>query len=1005
MKKLSFLLHSIVFSMAIAYTQPPVDGRTYATANQRADSVMATLSWDDRIAQLMMVAAYSNRDEKHVAGLESLAQKYTLGGVIFFQGGPVRQARFTNRLQSASRIPLLVAMDAEWGPSMRLDSVTEFPWQMMMAGASDSIARRQVFTDIATQLKRLGVNVSFSPVVDINSNPANPVIGSRAFGDDKEKVVAYSLTYMEELEKQGIMSVAKHFPGHGDTDTDSHLALPILNRHAQQLNSVELYPYRQLMARGLPAVMVAHMHVPAYDTTRAMPSTLSYAIVTQVLKDSLRFSGLVFTDALNMKGVSNAFPPGALEVRALAAGVDVLLMPADVSLAIDSVKRAIVDGRLDSLRVMEACRKVLVYKYLYGGDCNQQVSTEGLAESLNHTEFGLHRDALVRSALAVIKNDNNLLPLQRLDTLRIAALLPMGTDNALYTEMLRRYSRVDTIMVNAKPTLPQIVEILRRLDAYNLVICPLTGTNVFAARRYGLSVQMVALYDTLMLTRPVVLDVLTSPYAVTLFRNSAKAKAIVLSYHDKDWVKYWSAQLIFGGGTATGQQTVNLAGSEKYTHKGWDIPVRLSYTHPQKAGMDAGVLSQIDSVMAEAIAKRATPGGQILVARHGKVVYYKSFGYFTYLGEHAVANTDCYDLASLTKVLVTLPIAMRLYERGQLDLSKRLSYYLPRLEKTNKGRIEVLEMLTHQARLQPWIPFYLATMRGLYPEMNLFSKEFSFEYPYRLSDNNFMAKQITWRDGIFAHQPDSDFSVRVAPAMYMHRQWRDSVIYQMDASELRKKKEYKYSDLGFLYLQQIIETIAGSGIDTIGSQWFFAPLGAPSLRFGPVPDGFVSQVAPTENDLIFRRQLLQGYVHDPAAAMLGGVAGHAGLFGNANDVAKLMQMYLNGGTYGGQQYFTPPTVRYFTSCPYCKEGNRRGIGFDRPLQTPSANTTASLLASDQSFGHTGFTGTMAWADPATGLLFVFLSNRIHPDAGNNLLMDMNIRTKIHDIVYQSVLPE
>lgn len=973
-------------------------------AEQWADSVINTLTWDERIAQLMMVAAYSNRDDKHIRDIEKLTADYGIGGVIFFQGGPVRQAIFTNRLQNAAKIPLLVAMDAEWGLSMRLDSVTEFPWQMMMAASSDSVARRLIFSDIARQLARMGVTVSFSPVVDINSNAANPVIGARSFGDDRQKVTDYGLIYMQELRRQGIMPVAKHFPGHGDTDTDSHLALPVLTHSASRLDSIELYPFRKLIGAGIPAVMIGHMHIPAFDTSR-LPSTLSEAIVTDLLKRNMAFDGLVFTDALNMKGVSGSFPSGALEVKALAAGVDVLLMPSDVPTAIDSIRQALLCGMLDSAKILMSCRKVLLSKFTLGLNVKPEVKVEGIVGALNRKEFRWHRDALVQSAITVAKNDTELLPLRRLDTLRMAVVLPLGSNYSSYVEILNCYTQVDTVLVSSQPSLTEILRVLHRLEGHNLVLCPLVGTHVFAARRFGLSPQMVALYDTLLAAKPVVLDVLTSPYALALFRNAIRARAILISYHDKDWVRNWSAQLIFGGVAAMGHIPVTLhTAGLTASSTGWDKPVRFQYTHPEAAGLDGVVLSQIDSLVNETITNRAAPGCQVLVARHGKVVYYKSFGSFTYLNEHTVQNTDLYDLASLTKVLATLPVTMKLYETGQVDLNKRLSSYLPRLDGTDKEKLHLKDILAHQARLQPWIPYYLSTLVGLYPEMNLFSKEFTFEYPYRLSDNNFMAKQITWREGVFSREASPAYTLKLADGMYMMPSWRDSVMVQTDRSALRKKKEYKYSDLGFLYLQQVAESVTGTSLNVLSEENFFEPLGASSLMFNPYQRISVARIAPTENDMIFRRQVVQGYVHDPAAAMMGGVAGHAGLFGNANDVAKVMQVFLNRGSYGREQYFNPETVDYFTSCHFCHEGNRRGLGFDKPLVEPSANTTASLFASPLSYGHTGFTGTMVWADPATGLLYVFLSNRVHPDAGNNRLMDMNIRTKIHDIVYQSILP-
>ncbi len=973
-----------------------------STDSTWVDSVMKTLSLDEKIAQLLMVAAYSNRDETHFSEIDELIKKYQIGGLIFFQGGPVRQARLTNRYQKLSRVPLFIAIDAEWGLAMRLDSTISYPRQMTLGAIQNDALIYQMGYDIGQQCKRLGIHINFAPVADVNNNPANPVINSRSFGENPMVVALKAQKYSEGLTDARIISVAKHFPGHGDTDADSHFSLPVIKESKERLDSVELVPFQYMIDRGLPAIMSAHLSIPAIDSTVNLASSLSAPIINELLKGKMQFKGLVFTDALNMKGVSRFFKPGEAELKAFLAGNDILLMPGDVPKAIASIRKEIKKGTVSESELDARCRKVLLAKAWTGLNRYKPISLQSLHSDLNSPVYDALRRNLIANSITVVKNENQVLPLFRLENYKIASLSIGNGKPDPFAESLRLYSDVDTFYISKDSDKARFDSLNSKLSSYNTLIVSIQETSQWPGRKYGMSENTLDFLSDLDFAGFTILTVFGNPYSLSHFNNFNSFDAVILGYEDIRDVKEITAQTIFGALPASGLLSFSALPFFK-AGDGFRIDSlqRLSYGIPEEVSVDSKGLLRIDTIANETIFGKATPGMQILVARHGKVIYHKSFGYQTYRNEQRVQNEDIYDIASLTKITSTVPSLMLLYDQNKFSINKTLGDYLPGLDSCNKASLTIIDVLTHQAGLQPWIPFYYSVIQTLDTSETLFSTKYSDVYSVKLTKNSFANRNIVLKDSIFSLQYSKEFPISVAKGMYLRADYRDSIYNSINRSALNEKV-YKYSDLGYYFFQDIIENITEKSLYPFVHETFYSKLGATTMGYLPLNRFPISRIVPTENDILFRKQVLRGYVHDPGAAMLGGIAGHAGVFSSANDLAKMMQMYLNGGVYGGRMFISDTTLMRFTSCYNCFNGNRRGLGFDKPEPDPKKPGPACKLASPNSYGHSGFTGTLVWIDPDYDLVYIFLSNRIHPDQYNQKLIETDVRTRIMEVVYNSL---
>jgi beta-N-acetylhexosaminidase len=936
------------------------------------DSVFATMSPDERIAQLFMVAAYSNKDQKHVDEISQLVKEYKIGGLIFFQGGPLRQAQLTNYYQSLSKVPLMISIDGEWGLAMRLDSTVKFPKQMTLGAIKNDTLIYQMGAEIARHCKRIGIHVNLAPVVDVNNNPMNPVIGNRSFGENKYNVARKGIAYMKGMQDQGVMANAKHFPGHGDTDTDSHKALPVILHSRERMDSLELYPFKELIKNGLGSMMIAHLYIPTYDTTKNTASTLSKMVVTDVLQKECGFEGLIFTDALNMKGVSKYFSPGIVDVKALLAGNDVLLFAEDVPTAIREIKKAIERGEISQEEIDGRCKKILQGKQWCGLNNFKPIQLKKLYEELNPVSSDLMLRKLTEASLTLLNNSNSLLPLMRLDTLLVASVTIGGKDAAIFQNTLDLYTAASHFILDSEPVSWDLLA--QQISDHNLIILNITGTNNNRKKNYGVPTSLGDLVTKLQKAgKKVIIHLPANPYSLSSITAIEKADAIIVSYEENDHSKSLSAQLIFGGVAASGSLPVSASphftvGMGVETEK-----IRFKYTIPEEIGITSSDLARIDSIAKRGILEKAYPGCQVLVAKSGNVIYHKSFGHHTYENKVKVKNTDIYDVASITKIASSLVGFMQLYDEGKVSLDGKLGNYLPGLDSSSKKDIIIREMLAHQAGLKDWIPFFLHTMnKGEY------------------------------KTGIYKREADDVYTLRVAEDLYIRKDYRDTIMKKIIDSPLSARHDYKYSDLGYYFLKEIIERYKEKPLENYLHEEFYKPLGMSNSGYKPRERFPLTKITPTEYDMNFRKQLVHGDVHDQGAAMLGGVAGHAGLFSNANDLAKLMQMYMQFGEYGGKRYLSREIIEECIKCQFCENENRRGAGFDKPEMNLTKTGPTCQCVSYLSFGHTGFTGTIAWADPETEIVYIFLSNRVYPDAENKKLVSMGIRTQIQQVIYDAI---
>lgn len=964
-----FIVWIWLFSISM-WAQSPLVSTDSLAQKQWVDSIYNAMTLKQKVGQLFMVQAFSDEKKLQKSKLLELIKNQHIGGLIYSNGGPVRQAKLDNELQAASKIPLLVGMDAEWGLSMRLDSTYAFPWNMTLGAIKDLDLIKKTGQYIGEHCKRIGVHFNFAPVVDINTNPQNPIIGNRSFGEDKNNVTEKALAFMQGMQSAGVLANAKHFPGHGDTDQDSHKTLPTVSFDKKRIETIELFPYKKLISNGLSSVMVAHLNVPSLEPRANFPSSLSKPIVSDLLKTKLKFEGLIFTDALDMKGVSNFSKPGAIDVQAFLAGNDVLLMSENVEVGMEEIMLSYYSGRISEARLAHSVKKILNAKYKVGLNNYNPIKTKNLVADLNRSKDDLLYAQLMQNAITVVKNDKSTLPIKDLELKNIAYVSMGDRSGKPFLNTLKKYAKITEVKSD------NLDQLIQKLKHFNLVIVGFHKSNSSPWKSYKFTNKELVWLQEIARTNEVILNIFSKPYTLDALKSYSNFEGVVVGYQNSATAQKLSAQILFGALSAQGQLPVSISNSMYKVGHGLQTSKidRLSFGLPESVGMSSAKLSKLDSVANFAIDDKMTPGIQLLVARKGKVIYDKNFGYHTYSKQRKVRAEDLYDLASLTKILVTLPLLMELVEHGSVDLDDRLGDILPQYKKTNKSQITLKEMLSHYARLQPWIPFYQSTLDSVTnkPISRFFRTKKSKKYPIKISENSFLRTDFT-----------------------------DTIHQNIIDSELLDEKKYRYSDLPYYILKDYLESFYDVSLDALIQQRFYNTIGANYSTYNPLEKFDKTQVIPTEKDTYFRFDTVHGHVHDMGAAMQNGVGGHAGLFSNANDVAKLMQMYLQYGHYGGKQFLTPKTIDAFNTCYFCEEDNRRGVGFDKPQLDEEGPTCGCI--SMTSFGHSGFTGTYAWADPEEEIIYVFLSNRTFPDSKNNRLLKENIRTEIQRLIYEAIL--
>lgn len=926
------------------------------------------LSKDQRIAQLMIIRAHSNLGAEHVQEVTELIKKYNVGGLCFFQGGPVRQANLTNFYQKIAKTPLMIAIDGEWGLGMRLDSVINFPRQLMMGAVPDAKLIYQFGLAVGEQCKRMGIHVNYAPDIDINNNPMNPVINDRSFGEDKYKVALFGVQYMKGMQDVGVMACAKHFPGHGDVSVDSHYDLPVINKSRAQLDQLELYPFRELIKAGVGSMMIAHLAIPSIDATANLPTSLSAKNVTDLLRNELGYQGISFTDALEMQGVAKFFPKGDASVMSLIAGNDMLCLPGDIPGSIKKVREAIKEGKLSWDDINARVKKVLLAKYHLGLHKKQVINTENLAEDLNAKTNEIKK-ALAANALTLLrKNNENLLPLRG----NKIAFVGIGINKAnAFATRVQQDLKADLFFFENKDTITKINSILEQLNNYDAVVVGFHNYNRRPANQFGLSKNSLELLNKLQNNKTITFA-FGNPYAVQYICNSSN---LVVCYEDDDITQSAAADLLIGKINAKGKLPVTVCEGFRFGD-GIVYDNSLPIAKPESVGMQSESLKQIEVIVKAAIDSGAAPGMVVLAAKNGKLIYHQAFGYTNTDRTVPMGADMVFDLASVTKISATTIGIMKLYEEGKIDLNKTLGDYLSWTKGTDKAGLKLSDILLHQAGLNPFIPFYrevIDTATGMpFPQY-------------------------------FTQTPTPQYAYRVAENLYLRNDWHDTMYSRILSSKLTEQGKYVYSDNDFIFLGKIIEAVSGMSLDNYVRKTFYEPLGMTSTMYKPRESMPLSVLVPTEVEVHFRRQQIHGDVHDEGAAMFGGVAGHAGLFSNAYDLAKLYQLLLNGGELNGVRLLNKATIDQFTA--YSSDISRRGLGFDKPEKDNATRKEPypSLSVSPATFGHTGFTGTCVWVDPAQQLVYIFLSSRVNPTRNGNKLGRLNVRPNIQEAIYGAIM--
>lgn len=960
MKKLISILFGVfIFSASFAQYQSSLP------ADKWVDSVFKSLSKEEKIAQLMVIRAHSNLGAEHVQQVAGLIQKYNVGALCWFQGGPVRQANLNNYYQSIAKTPLLMTIDAEWGLGMRLDSVIKFPYQLTLGALPSDQLIYEMGRDIGEQCRRMGIQVNYAPVVDINNNPNNPVIGYRSFGENKYKVAQFGVAYMKGMQDAGIMACAKHFPGHGDVSVDSHLDLPLISKSMEQLDSLELYPFKQLFKAGVGSVMIAHLSIPAIDNTVNQPTSLSKKNVTGLLREDLGYEGLTFTDALEMKGVSKYFPAGEAAVQALIAGNDMLCLPEDVGAAIDAIKKAIKKKRLKWKDIDGKVKKVLYAKYRSGLNHAQWIDTTNLLADLNSKTNTVNAQ-VARNTITVVQNKTGLLPI--MNTKHIAYVAIGAGDSTFFGKRLKTELNADTYYLSYQDSADKASQIVNEIHSkkYDKIIIGVHNYSLRPANNYGISQTAMNLFDSLQ-GHSTAAFVFGNVYAT---QNFLRAPTVVALYQDDEITQNVAADFVEGKVASKGTLPVMIGAN---TSGSGIVINRFIPTGTSPAWL------VIDSIVYDGLAKKAFPGCIVLAIHKGEIKYHKAFGRYEFDPKsQPVTLESIYDLASVTKTSATTVAVMKLYEQGRLDLNKTLGDYLSFTRGSDKAGLKISDVLLHQAGLNPFISFYRATI----------DTQTGFPSPVYYSDKQ-----------------DSLFTIPVARNLWLRKDYNDTMLNIIVQSKLGTPYKYVYSDNDFILLGQVVKQITGMPLDQYVQKTFYNPLGMATTGFKPWQHFGLERVVPTEDEKYFRRQLLRSYVHDEGAAMFGGVSGHAGLFSNAYDLSILYQMLLNGGELNGQRFLKKETIDYFTA--YHSDISRRGFGFDKPEKDNATRKEPypSSMASPSTFGHTGFTGTCVWVDPEADLVYVFLSNRVYNTRNNNLLGQMNIRGKIQDAIYTALKKE
>lgn len=986
MRKAVVLYICLLLSVWVeAHTMPSVLSQVKDTAACRrwVESRLSEMTLKQKIGQLFIHTVDPVTAPRNKAQIRKAIEEYGLGGLLFAKGRIDQQVQLTNLAQQWSRIPLLITFDGEWGLAMRLKDTPEFPKNRILGCVQDDSLIYRYGREVARQLREIGVQVNFAPVADVDNNPGNPVINTRSFGSNPKEVARKVIAYARGLEDGGVLAVCKHFPGHGDTDVDSHKALPVLPFDRARMDSIELYPFRRAIDAGVSGIMVGHLQVPELEEK---PASISSDIITTMLQDEFHFSGLVFTDALEMRGIRQADDVCA---QALLAGNDLLLAPRNLKREMTGVMNAIKKGLLTEEVITEKCRKVLTFKYALGLSQRPVVDEKDLKSRIRIPETDSLLLALDKAAVTVLKDSLEILPLElALSGNVLLSISPSIVDSYPFYNGLQ-----ESITINwVHARVDSLQSIRKRLRTAQQVIVALHQKDY---ESYVPFLQELAADKPL-----VVVSFVPQEDLKTMLPVLQHASAVVQAHVGTEAVQRYVAKVMTGRDKVTGRLSVGIPG---WCQAGVGITIDPDcpylYT-PEDFGMDSRILARIDTIAQEGIDAQAYPGCHVLILKDGYPVYNKCFGTFTYDGSRKVKENDLYDLASLSKVTGTLLAVMKLYDEGKFGLTDRVSQYLPMLEDTRKSRITVQDLLFHESGLPAYWAFYKEAIDSKSCKGGLFRKKYDRYHTLQVDENLYACTGFVYKKEWVSSVRTGKYVLPLSDSLYLNADFRKEINRQLADIPL-KGHSYRYSCLNFMLLKELVESVAGVALDVYLDSVFYKPMGLVHTAYNPLHRFDKSQIVPTAAEDFLRRTELQGYVNDEIAAFMGGVSGNAGLFSTAHDVGAVFQMLLDRGVYGGHRYLSRATCDLFITLQ--SEESRRGLGFDKPDTGHPEHSPCAAEAPQGVFGHTGFTGTCAWADPENDLVFVFLSNRTYPRAFNHKnLTKLNIRTRMQQAMYQSI---
>ena len=916
----------------------------FAGEDVNIDSLIERMSLREKIGQLFFIPAYGyfkSVDDPAYRSLIEQIREYRVGGLIFFSGNVYGQAVLTNKLQKASKLPLWITQDMEYGAAMRIDGATRFPPAMAVAATQNPEYAYWKGKITAREARAMGVNQMFAPVLDVNNNPQNPVINVRSFSGNADTVAIYGNRFIEGVQSEGVVSTAKHFPGHGDTDTDSHLSLPVIDYDFARLDSVELVPFRSAVKKGVNSVMSAHIAFPKLSPHTNLPATMDSTVLEGILMDSLSFDGMVVTDGLEMKGISSNYSPGEAVMKALNAGVDLMLLSPDELTAINEIEVAVRNGKLPVSRIEQSVRKLLEWKKKQGLFEDREVDIHALSEKVNRRRYELLSSEISRNSITLLKNEGDILPVRaskypEVTVVSVADNESGDAGSGLVSRLKKYHPDISAHVLDNRTGQEEKQQMLEDAKEADLLII---GSFIYvkSAKKVQLSEEHLNFLKELDRHAPSLLVAFGNPYVI---QDMPGTEAQLMAWAANGGQVSSAVDAIFGGARIGGRLPIEIPDMYPLNHGIEKPQTALRTDEPEVVGMSADSLRKVETIMNKAVLDSTFPGGVVAVVKDGVIAYRKGFGYQTYEKLEPVRENAIYDLASLTKVTATTPAIMKLLDEGKISLSDKVRKYLPGFTGKEKDQVTIRNLLLHNSGL----PAFRVYVDKLKTESEII--EAIINEP-------------------LIHKPGA---------------------------------EYEYSDLGFILLGEIVEKVSGMPLDSYVRSKLFYPLGMSDTFYNPgaYSKWVTDRIPPTEIDTTYRMKAIEAEVHDERAYYLDGVAGHAGLFSSAGDLAIYCQMLLNGGSYAGRRYLSPSIIAEFTER---KSSHRnRGYGFDRKSEGFS---TAGSLSSDKTFGHTGFTGTSFWIDPERDLAIIILTNRTYPHRsyGENI---STIRARVADAVISSI---